>query len=463
MTHLSQAPETDLWRIILFASSGKRLLALPTDGRWRLPTLTVPRFRRLAEHLTTALAAECSQKAVCLFRLDLDSDRSDLRFHVMESCEDSSAPSDGSQWVSISSLTDSQFADPLDLAAVQKALAVCPGRGALAKLGWFSDLTAWVREIAAREGLILRNHFSQLNADPPFGLIRFETNGPALWFKAVGEPNLREYRITRTISEYFPAFLPRLLAARDDCNGWIAMEARGAHPDQLSPRAPWEMIAEQLADLQIASLGRTLHLADVGCRDLRAASLAELVDPFFTVLAELMQLQTKPCPPPVSSQELLSLKDQLQRVLAHIQAGQVPNSLGHLDLNPRNIVVSPNRCTFLDWAEACIGHPFLTLQYLLAHLDRDGFLDPRSRGRIVSAYAARWKYFAEPAEIDQHLALAPLVAVFAYAVSIDAWRDPSLRRRPEVAKFLRSLARRMAREVNRSAISNASWSASCLR
>jgi hypothetical protein len=467
MAHPPQSPEADLWRIILLAASGARLLALSENSRLRLPALAVPRHHRVAENLTAALLSEWSQRAACSFRLDADPVLPELRYHVMESCKANLSATGSSQWVSVSSLQKNHFAEPSDFVAVMKALAACRDqatgheRGTVARLGWFSEVTAWVRDAAVREGLTLGDRFTQLNADPPFSLVRFETDGPALWFKAVGGPNLREYFITLALANYFPAFIPRLLANRDEWNGWLSMEARGAHPDQHSPATVWANVAERLADLQITSLGRTRHLIDAGCRDLRAASLAEMADPFFGVLAELMELQTTSCPPPLSSQQLRTLKEQLQSALADVQAGTVPNTLGHLDFNPGNVVVSGNQCIFLDWAEACVGHPFLTLDYLLAHQGREGCVDPHSRTQIVSAYAARWKDFIEPAEIARHLAFAPLLAVFAYAVSIDARRDPNQRHRPEIGKYLRSLARRMQREADRCLAACASRSVSC--
>jgi len=48
-------------------------------------------------------------------------------------------------------------------------------------------------------GLRLSGEFRQLNASPTFALLRLETTGQALWFKAVGEPNLREFPIPSPI------------------------------------------------------------------------------------------------------------------------------------------------------------------------------------------------------------------------------------------------------------------------
>ena len=453
MTNLPQASQTDFHRIVLLASCGTQLLLISENGQFRLPTLAAPTDQRLTESLTALLKSHWSQRAVCLFRLDTAPMTSDRLYHVMECCDENPPVTPGSRWVSVSSLDELHFQEAPDFAAVVQSLAQCRAfaedskHAPFARLGWFSELTSWVREEAARQGLKLSRNFSQLNAGPAFSLVRFETDGPALWFKAVGEPNLREYPITLALTNYFPAFVPHILASRADWNGWLTLEAAGAHPDGSSPLTLWTAIAAALAELQIASIGRTLHLVDAGCHDLRACALTEVAEPFFDVIAELMSRQTKPSPPALSYRDLVALREQLQVLLHSLRESYIPNTLGHLDFNPGNIVVSKDRCVFLDWAEACVGHPFLTLAYLLEALHRLPDAGRCWQEQIISTYTERWKCFVDPVEIAHSLALIRPLAVFAYAVSSAAWRDPVQRARPEIARHLRSLTRRMKREM----------------
>lgn len=450
MADLLQNSETDFCRIILFSARGAKLLVIPENGRLRLPALQVSRHQRIAKNLTASLQSEWCHEAVCLFRLDFTSIAPGPQYHVMESCEENPSQTRNSRWVSVSLLDEKQF-PAADYVAVANSVAQCHdcAAGPFARLGWFSELREWARKEAAREGLTLSGRFRQLNASPTFSLLRFETNGPAIWFKAVGEPNLREYPITLALSRFFPTFLPSILATRADWAGWLSLEAPGAHPHADSGLSVWTKVAATLAELQIASMGRTLHLIDAGCRDLRACSLAESTGPFFEAMPELMELQTKPSLTPLSRQELVALGKRLQGFLADLRAIRIPNALGHLDVNPANIVVSNDRCVFLDWAEACVGHPFFTFEYLLEQLRGVGSIDARSRNQIVSAYTGPWKDFVEPAEMARSLAVTPALAVLAYAISIDAWRDPNQRSRPVIAKHLRSLCRRMKREADR--------------
>ena len=463
-----QPIETDVHRVVLFASSGAELLVRHGHAHLDLPAVPIPRHQRVAENLTKFMRREWSQDAVSLCALNSSSLNSETRYQIMESIGAQRSTIPGSRWVSVSSLQESQFEEPADYRAIASALAQCEEyatdrwHGPFGRLGWFTELTEWVRDRIRPAGFSLNGRFTQLNACPTFSLIRFETNGPAIWFKAVGEPNLREYPITLALAQYFPAFVPGVIATREDWNGWLAIEAEGTHPAESSGIGVWTRVATTLADFQIASVSQTLHLLDAGCRDARVCSLSKLVEPFLEVMAELMERQTKESPPPLSRNQLLVLRTQLQDVLSEAQNSEIPNAIGHLDFNPGNIVENHDRCVFLDWAEAYAGHPFLTFQYLLERLRRHRQQDNSWETAITSAYLTNWRSFVSPDEIAKSLRISPLLAAFAYAVCGNAWRDRARANRPEVARHLRSLTRRVKRELELLVTDQTRRSVACL-
>jgi aminoglycoside phosphotransferase (APT) family kinase protein len=165
-------------------------------------------------------------------------------------------------------------------------------------------------------------------------------------------------------------------------------------------------------------------------------------------MAELMKQQTKTPPSILTSRQLFRLKEQIKETLCLLAATGIPDALNHLDFNPGNIFISGDRCTFIDWAEAAVGHPFLTFEYLLEHLTRLRPDHADRREELVSAYASQWERFAPPSAVSHSLALAPLIAVFAYAVSTGTWREPESFASPRVAGHFRSLVRRMKREAD---------------
>jgi hypothetical protein len=445
--------ETITYRILLFRDAGRELFVLPHSTHFTLPALTIPRFERAAENLTTSLRREYSQNAVCLFGLEPAKIGSEIRYHVMESTDPSSNSACDGRWVSVTSVDGYAFEESSDLQAVEKALEQCQqnalhGNAPFARFGWFRELTEWASAEVRRVRLTFKGCWQQFNASPTFSLIRFETDGPAVWFKAVGEPNLREYPVTLTLAEHFSPFTPRVLAARNDWHGWLTLETEGKHPSAHSDVEVWVTIAKSLAELQLASVGQSLHLRNAGCRDARFCALLPLVEPFFETMSDLMERQVKESPAPLSRQELRDLQTQLQDLFAEAAHSAIPTTLGHLDFNAGNILVRHNRCVFLDWAEACVGEPFLTFQYLLELHRRLCPQDDSCEEALTFAHLHKLRPLVSPGEARRALQLSPILAAFAYAVCGEAWRDPCIAQQSRKAAYLRGLTRRMKREAD---------------
>ncbi|MGB2664440.1 MAG: phosphotransferase, partial [Candidatus Acidiferrum sp.] len=229
--------------------------------------------------------------------------------------------------------------------------------------------------------------------------------------------------------------------------GWLAREAEGSLLNESSTLPSWGAAAQDLAELQISSLGQSLHLLELGARDLRTWALADFVEPFFRAMNEVMKRQAKMPPAPLSHEELHALSARLREALIVFEEAIIPATLGHLDLNPGNIVCSPTGCVFLDWAEAFVGHPFLTLEYLLQHFRRAFGLDHLQEMELVARYISPWRAFFSDSDIRRALEVAPLVAVFAHATGNDVWTNPQKLEESHSAGYLRSLTRRMHREA----------------
>jgi hypothetical protein len=443
--------DQELFRVLLYRNDATELFVETSPAGFRLPAATIPRHTRVAEEVTAAIKESWSLETYCLFTLPA----STPGYAVLETCDREAGHPAGLSWMPLDSLPSEAFQDPTDLAAVRTSQETLDQyrrglrSGVFGRPGWLPIVVEWAGAQAEAAGLRLTGQFRQLNASPAFSLIRFETNGAAIWFKAVGEPNLREYSITLGLAKYFPAFVPRVIARRDDWNGWLAMEGEGTHLSENSDMEVWTRVVSALAEMQIASFGQTLHLLNTGCRDARICTLLELVEPFVEAMAELMERQTKESPPALSRSELRNLQTQLQDTLSESANSEIANAIGHLDFNPGNILANHNGCVFLDWSEGCVGHPFLTFQYLLQHLRRLHNEDNSWESAITSTYLNNWRSFVSPKEITKALNVSPLLAVFAYAGSLDAWHNPEHRTRPEVAGYFRSLTRRMKRETDR--------------
>lgn len=448
----TQRSNSETYRAIVLGQSGNQLLLAPAANGFHLPSIEIPRWRRLAENMTVAIRNEWGQEAVCLFNLE---GGFPLNYQVMESHGPLSESGYGAKWVHVASLSEKAFADPADYLAVERSLAECAGlstavtKGPFTKLGWLRELQDWIEEVIRPLGFRLTQRFSQLNASASFSLLRFETSGPAVWFKAVGSPNLREFPITLELARHLTRYLPTILGTRPAWHGWLALEVEGISLGETQDAEHWAAAASALAKLQIESVEASGVLAASGARDLRAPALLKLVRPFLDAMGHLMEIQPNVPPATLTMNELVLLGEQIEEALSLAADFAVPDSLGHLDLNPGNVILCEGECVFLDWAEAYVGSPPFSLQYLVEHFRRFTGIDAAAESRLIKVYTEAWQTLVSPERMAEALALAPMLAVFAYAVATDSWLDDARLRDPKLAGYLRSLTRRMHREANR--------------
>ena len=446
--------EREMCRVIVLGRDGTEVLLKIAEPGFAFPAVEIPRWERLAENLTAALRRDWGCDAVCLFspnQSSEDRDSNGKHYEVME-CLCERGRKDKTVWKPIRSLTADSFQNEAEFRILEQCLHQLDRyerdpSSPFARRGWLAELRRWTGEVIRPLGLELTGPFCQYNASPSFSLVRFETNGPAVWFKAVGEPNQREFPITLKLSQQFPKYLPELLGTRADRNGWLSLEAPGANLCETQEIMLWESAAESLARLQIESVAKTESILEAGAHDLRIETLSGLIHPFLAAIALLMEQQTKVPPPVLSQQELSLLGVRIEDALTLLEDLGLPEVLGDSDLNPGNIVVAIDRCVFVDWAEAHVGHPFMTFEYLLEHFRRSTGRDIAFETRLARSYSASWRQLFSGETVVEALALAPVAAVFAYAVGNDAWKDQQRLEDPRVAGYFRSLARRMNREA----------------
>lgn len=451
------AVSKDLYRILLLRKSGSELLVAGNRSPLTLPCVEIRRWERVAENLTIAVRKRYGLSALCLFTPERSAPRTDGEqplYQVMETKEAALAAPDETRWLALDLISDRSFADEHDLVAINdmsrqiQEFQSGKAAGPFGRPGWIEELSSWVQHEIEPYRLRLNGEFRQLNASPTFALLRLETNVQAVWFKAVGEPNLREFPISVALSRLFPGFVPTVIATHSTWHGWLTTEFPGPTLDEVSDAGAWERAAQTLAEIQIASAGKTNQLLDAGCRDVRAASLLALVDPFMEVMSQLMEQQQKNPPSILDRNELITLGRQIKNALSDLAELDFPETLGHLDFNPGNILCSADQCIFLDWAEAYVGNPFLAFQYLREHLMRrqEKF---GSSTHLVKAYETKWHTILPPQTVSAARDLAPVLAVFAYTAGTRVWQNPASLREPRLAAYLRSLARRMHREMQR--------------
>lgn len=439
-----------VYRVIVLSGDGRDVLVSDSDQGVCFPCVTIPSCRRVACEVADGMKRQWGEEILSLFELGSE-EQSAQHYFTARKCNPSQGPVEFFRWVPVSA-PERSFAESDDYSALRTTLGrVSQGardawQGPFACLDWFEELRAWVEGTIASRSLHLTGNFRQFNASPSFSLIRFETDGPAVWFKAVGEPNEREFPITLTLARLFSDHSPEIVATRPEWNGWLMLESEGTGLDEATDPRCWEIAAAALANLQIESIHFLPEILRCGAHDLKLDVLPALVSPFIDVAAGLMKKQPKTPPPTLNEFEIHTLKERIQKALCALKQLGIPDSLGHLDFNPANLIVSGEKCVFLDWAEASVGHPFFTIQYLLEHYRRI-FSDAVVEQRIISSYFAPWKKVLSCDQVAEAASLTPLLAAFAYAARTGPWTRPERLKEPETAAYLRSLVRRMNREA----------------
>jgi hypothetical protein len=440
-------------RILLLRPSGEngRQVLLRLEGaRYALPEVHIAPGRRAVEQRTTFVQKTFGIDAVSLS--SVEPSNCPILYEIMEPVGQAYTTPRNHAWLAVDSLVASEFRDCNDFQGVMRAVAQWNSSaegsscGPFARFGWFDDVKQWVQQNIEPSGLHLTGRFRQLNARPAFSLIRFETNGPAVWFKAVGEPNVREYSVTLMLAHLASPFLPCLIAVHPEWNGWLAFEAEGTPLLDAKPEA-WFRAASDLAELQIASCGRGRELLDAGAHDLGFGALRKHLDPFFRAIDDWEGQHSKAVPVTLSREDLRALSAHVSNAIGVLESTGSPSVLGHLDLNPENLVISAAGTVFLDWAEAFIGHPFLTFQYLLQHYRHACDEDTALEAQLLACYLSSWRPLLSDEITRRALEVAPLVAIFAWATAGEPWSDPQRRNDPVTGKFLRSVTRRMHREA----------------
>lgn len=445
-----QTIEHEIWRLIVLRSNPRELLLVEDDRGISLPCVEIGKGGRVAHELRERIRSEWNLDVFCLRELPAIEPHlggASARCFVLEALSaDADIPA-SARWLNVSDIATHRLADAESRNAVEAWLgqaAEVHANGVRQRIGdpgTFARIRAWVEQRLANSGVKLGSEFQQLNAGRDFSLVRFATDRGAVWFKAVGDPNVREFSLALTLADLFPPFAPPILATEPLWNAWLSPEIPGCRLSQREDLAAWRRAARDLASLQRASVGRTEAILGCKARDLRCSTLLGSMSAFFAQLAEFMLRQKTSQPAPLRRAELAELEDDVRRSLSELQAEGWPDTLGHLDLNPDNLIVLPEKTVFLDWAEASVGHPFFSLAYLLEHF-RSRFQSD-GHAQLVRAYAEGWHGETRCRNIERSIGRAMFLAIFAHAVSTDAWqKDSSLSALP-FEGYYRSLARRM--------------------
>jgi hypothetical protein len=155
--------------------------------------------------------------------------------------------------------------------------------------------------------------------------------------------------------------------------GWLLLGDAGARARERP--IDWAPLQRRYAQLQLAASSEVDRMLAAGVPDRRSVA---------TEIAALL-----PVLEPATAAALESRLEEIEATGAELHG--IAATVDHGDLHDGNVFASPGHVRILDWGDACVAHPFLSLGVEMDPGARSAYLEP------FTAVAAR-------AEIDRAVA-----------------------------------------------------------
>lgn len=424
------------FRAVIVCLDRRRILADSSHGAFRIPRVSIRRSARWAEQIQAVIEARSRMQTILLDILPARSEGDSLvLLEAREPWKDfgTTVP------VSLSDLGEAELSAD-DLADVERLLSEgATGRGPFSKLGWIEEAIDWAATEVSVDRSEMSRHIRQYNAGANFSLLRFGQRPSAYWMKAAGVPNHFERQITLKLAELFPEFLPPIVASRPDWNAWLMRDA-GEPFSEFRSQGISEQVVVRLAELQQASATQIDPLLSSGCGDQRLSILRAGIPAVVAYFEEAMARQVSRKVPPLSVSRLRELGHLLEDACTSLEKLGIPVTLIHNDINPGNILIQDRQVVFNDWAEACVGNPFMTFEHLRLQAAKNSDTEPWIPA-LTEAYKQSWQSSMDEASIASAFRFLPLVAPLSYLYGRGDWLTSSRRYDPIFQTHARSLAR----------------------
>ncbi|HEY5214715.1 MAG TPA: phosphotransferase [Acidobacteriaceae bacterium] len=436
------ALECTEYRVVLIHPASRTLLAVDGAGELRLPSINVPANTRVVPRLHKVMVTGWGIHGLVLDFLSMEEGSSPCAIVELIS---ENAPS-ALRAASVEQISES------DLSERERALLYALLRGEtespFSRLGWLAEATHWVEQ-ATGATITSMLDIEQFNAGGAFALLRFPMrNGRSYWLKATGWPNAHELPVTLFLSKLCPGHLPEILDVRPAWNAWIMPDKRTSDP--MLPAVPAQCLAllecavTAMAELQVRTIGCNAELLAAGGFDQRVGVLRADSELLFERIREAMSLQTSTKAPRIEGERLVRLHRTFDATCDFVEEMAIPATVLHGDMNAGNVLYDDGHCQFIDWSEAYIGYPLVTLQHLLL-LNQPGDVQLKTRWdrTLIDRYRAVMNEVCSQNAMDQGIACMPIIAAASAMYGRGEWLRSSIANNPHRQVYVRTLARHM--------------------
>ncbi|MFD7244533.1 phosphotransferase family protein [Streptomyces massasporeus] len=288
---------------------------------------------------------------------------------------------------------------------------------------WLTRATTWITGVVEERGTRLIGPIERAHVRPWSSVLSVPTAEGTWWFKANGPGAVHEAPLVRTLHALTAGRVPDPVAVAES-TGWFLLRSAGdpltAAPTLEADLARWETIVGEYAALQRDLVPHAEELTAVGAPDLRPEKAPDTFDALLDDPAALWLDQ----PAGLTREEydgLLALRLDVRDWCDELAGLGIPATVQHDDLHAGNVFRGPGGYVFIDWADACVSHPFGSLLHPERELTSRWGLSPGAPEleRLRAAYVAPWSCTYDPATLRRARRLALLVTCVVRAL---AWR-----------------------------------------
>jgi hypothetical protein len=253
-----------------------------------------------------------------------------------------------------------------------------------ARASWFGDATRWIATTIDALGIGPCSKIDAIREQPWGAVLRVETSEGALFFKAEGPGATHEPTVVADIAGTHPRLVPDLLAVDLD-RAWLLMPDNGTpmrdSVDATGEIAIWEQIYPTYADMQRVHVSDIQRWIEAGTPDRRLHLLPEQVE---RLLADEAL--------PLERERRRAVEATLPDLIRVCEELDAPPAIDHSDMHKGNVLVGRGTPRLVDWGDACITHPFVsmfvTFQHAVAPLPASD--RPAVALRLRDAYLEPW-------------------------------------------------------------------------
>jgi len=214
---------------------------------------------------------------------------------------------------------------------------------------------AWLRETLGDRRIAVTGPIELVHSRPWSMVFRVPTGDSALFLKICAATQVQEPRVIELVARESPDLVPGFVA-RHPIEAWVILRDGGARLRQVMPGveqlAVWRALLPRYAELQRSLLGREAELLATGLPDRRVDRIVGLFE---------RVLDDGRWSPDAPRSRVRAILPAIGRACAELGAIGIGASLDHDDLHDHNVLIHGDRPVIIDWGDASLTHPFLTL------------------------------------------------------------------------------------------------------